>query len=249
MAQLGNTYTGKVKDIPTTYLGPNHFYWAFDSKELFSFENDHSPYLVFDQDNDLRNIKISISDLPELYTQEDILTHLNTLGVEKKDIETLIVEIDGGSDVGDIFKLDWGFIANKPVTFPPSQHTHSYNDLTNLPDLSNLEDASRTEADIKNIIKNFLVEGDGIELVYDSTNDVLRFVVTGGDGTQDNENINIVVNISSEALNTVDETGLAYYLNNLNPPIMIEATHNLYFNIADEISSSSFDNFLDLNLF
>jgi hypothetical protein len=242
MAQLGNTYTGKFKDIPS-YLTQNHFYWSYDTKELYSFEPDHTPYLLFNQDNDLRTIHIASTELPVDYTKDDVLNYLNSIGIEKADIETLLVEIVGGDQIGDQIPITWGFIADKPVTFPPSQHVHSYNDLTDLPDLSNI--GGRSDEEIEGIIQNFLVDGDGIQIVYDETEGVLRFNV---DGDLHQENINIVVNIAREALDTADEDGLVTYLNTLNPPLLIDGTHNLYFNIADENSSSQFDYNLDFNL-
>lgn len=242
MAQQGNTYTGKFIDIPE-YLTPNHFYWSYDTKELFSFEDDHTPFLLFEQDNDLRTIIIDAADLPLSYTKDDVLTHLNTLGIVKEEIETLLVEINGGDEIGNQIPIPWGFIADKPVTFPPSLHYHSYNDLTDLPDLTNI--GGRSDTDIQGVIRNFLVEGSGVSIIYDDILNVLRFQVNGD---LNQENINIVINIAREALDTPDEDGLTTYLNTLDPPLMIEGTHNLYFNIADSSGSTQFDYNLNFNL-
>lgn len=244
MAQLGNTYTGLLKDIPK-YLGPHHMYWAHDKKELYSFEPDHTPFLVFENDNEIDVVQINVADLPVNFTKEDVADYINTMTLDKEGIDTIAVEIIGGDSVGDHYPITWGFISNKPAFFPPEPHTHSYNDLTDVPDTLN----GRTDEEIQQIIRNFLVEGSGINIVYDSTENVLRFVVSGTTGEiLDQENINIVVNIAREALSSPDDIGLSEYLNNLNPPLLIEGTHNMYFKIADDSGSKQFDYSFDLNL-
>jgi hypothetical protein len=45
MAQLGNTYTGRFIDIPD-HLTSNHLYYSWDSKELYGFNEDKTPYLL-----------------------------------------------------------------------------------------------------------------------------------------------------------------------------------------------------------
>lgn len=44
-AQLGNTYTGKLADIPK-YLTRNHMYLAYDTLELYGFDENHEPVLL-----------------------------------------------------------------------------------------------------------------------------------------------------------------------------------------------------------
>lgn len=46
MAQLGNTYTGRLADIQKQRLSPHHLYFAFDSKQLYTFYEDGTPYLL-----------------------------------------------------------------------------------------------------------------------------------------------------------------------------------------------------------
>lgn len=243
MGQLGNTYTGLLRDIPTTYLGPHHLYWAHDSKELYSFSPEHIPFKVFDQDNETREIQILASDLPTPYTKDDVMAYLNTNGIEKTDIETLVIEIVGGADyLGEgsyNTSVDWNSIINKPIAFPPVAHTHSYNDLTDKPDLTN----PINQAEVKQIIRDFTVGGEGIDLVYDSELDVLRFVITGD--VQDN--INIIIDINEEDLISNDDVGITYFMNNLNPALLIEPQHNIYINVVSSVAKQ-FDYPFEFNL-
>lgn len=241
MAQHGNIYTGKLKDIASSYLTPHHMYFAYDTKELYSFNPDQTPYKLFDQDNEVRVIQIQVADLPLEYTKQDVLDYLNTIGFDKGDIDTIAVEIVGASDLGDGYPITWGFISDKPTFFPPTEHFHSWNDITDKPDLTQTLNVEEVE----DIISSFLVQGDGIELIYDPVLDVIKFNVTG---EMDQDNINIVVNVASEALSTVDDLGLATYLNNLNPPLLIEGTHNIYFKIDTDEGSTQFDYIFDFNL-
>jgi hypothetical protein len=59
MAQQGNTYTGKLADMPT-YLTSNHMYLAYDTLELYGFQNDNTPIKLAPSDqiseSDVRNI-------------------------------------------------------------------------------------------------------------------------------------------------------------------------------------------------
>jgi hypothetical protein len=43
MAQQGNTYTGKLADMPT-YLTRNHMYLAYDTLELYGFDEQGNPF-------------------------------------------------------------------------------------------------------------------------------------------------------------------------------------------------------------
>ena len=242
MAQFGNIYTGKFRDIASTYLTPHHMYFAYDTKELYSFNPDQTPYKLFNQDNITREIRIPANELPTPYTKDDVLVYLNTTGIDKEDIETLVIEVVGGQYLGEgsyNTLVDWNSITNKPTTFAPSPHTHSYNDLTDKPDLTNPID----ESEIKQIIRDFTVGGDGIDLVYDEVEDVLRFIITG----EVQENVNIVIDINEEDLISKDDAGITYFLNNLNPPLLIEPQHNIYIHIVSS-EAKQFDYPFDFKL-
>ena len=76
---------------------------------------------VLDQDNEVRKITISAGDLPVNYTKADIVAHLNTLGVTKTEIETIVVDIVGGDET---LTIGWGNVTGTPATYPPSNHDH-----------------------------------------------------------------------------------------------------------------------------
>jgi len=241
MQQHGNIYTGKLRDMPK-YLTPLHMYYSYDSKTVYGFDEDHIPFKLFDQDNLTREIKVPASELPTPYTKDDVMEYLNSVGIEKEDIETLVIEVVGGDYLGEgtyNSLVDWVNIVNKPTTYPPSEHTHSYNDLTDKPDLSNVID----ESQIKEIIKDFTVGGDGIDLIYDEVEDVLRFVITG----DVQENINIVLDIQEENLISKDDAGITHFLNNMNPPLLIEPQHNIYINVVSS-EAKQFDYPFDFKL-
>lgn len=45
MFQLGNLYTGKLSNIPKN-LSVNHLYYAYDTRELYSFTSGGSPVSI-----------------------------------------------------------------------------------------------------------------------------------------------------------------------------------------------------------
>jgi hypothetical protein len=59
MAQQGNTYTGKFADMPT-YLTRNHMYLAYDTLELYGFDDQHNPYKLAPSN------EVSVDDVREI---------------------------------------------------------------------------------------------------------------------------------------------------------------------------------------
>jgi len=78
MLQLGNTYTGKFSDIPT-YLTVNHLYYAYDTKELYTFNSDHTPYLLAPRSGD--NEHIEESKIVKVEIPKNELTSIDRTGV------------------------------------------------------------------------------------------------------------------------------------------------------------------------
>ena len=76
---------------------------------------------VFNQDNEVRKISIAASSLPVNYTKADVVAHLNTLGITKTEIETLVVDIVGGDET---LTIGWSNVTGTPNTYPPSIHSH-----------------------------------------------------------------------------------------------------------------------------
>jgi hypothetical protein len=111
----GTATTGRVISASTLQS------WG-DDRYLTSLPtHTHPEYLpVGGQDNEVKVINILSSDLPANYTKDDVVAHLNTLGLSKADIDTIVVNIDGD----DTLTVDWGNISGKPATYPPSSHTH-----------------------------------------------------------------------------------------------------------------------------
>lgn len=234
MQQQGNIFTGKFRDMPN-YLTRQLMYYSYDTKELYGFDEAKLPFNLFDQDNETRVIRIPSEELPEPYTKEDVKGYLNGKGINKDDIETLVIEVTGGELIGEGSygtSIRWENITNKPIEFNPSPHTHDYDNLTNKPNL----DSSRflTEDQVKQIVTDFTVGGDNIEIIYDEVNDVLKFNVT----SEIQENINIVIDIPQENLISSDRNGVEKFLNNLDPPLLIEPQHNIYINVVSSISTN-----------
>jgi hypothetical protein len=83
--------------------------------------NHDGDYLPINgQDNEVTVININEADLPADYTKADVVAHLNTLGVSKDDIETIVVNIDDTTQ----FTIDWGSVTGKPSTYPAAPHNH-----------------------------------------------------------------------------------------------------------------------------
>jgi hypothetical protein len=77
MAQLGNTYTGRFADLQKQRLSPHHLYYAYDTKQLYTFFEDGTPYLlapIFGDGSSVESDPIFVSspsyDITELQIQQ-----------------------------------------------------------------------------------------------------------------------------------------------------------------------------------
>jgi hypothetical protein len=82
--QLGNTYTGQLKDIPD-FLSRNHMYLAYDTKELYGFNTDGthfllapSPYVVASAFSgvDTKTLTLTLSDNTTVVSSWDPTTEV-----------------------------------------------------------------------------------------------------------------------------------------------------------------------------
>lgn len=141
MYQLSNLYTGKLSNIPKN-LSVNHLYYAYDTRELYSFTNTGSPVLLIGNDTN-----ISIDGVINLRNYLNTIdSEISGLTENFNDLENTLINFSGQTENNLLRKqnLPTGFIIGLELSIKPGDPTKAIiaegiYAITNFDDLANVQ--------------------------------------------------------------------------------------------------------------
>lgn len=141
MFQLSNLYTGKLSNIPKN-LSVNHLYYAYDTRELYSFTNSGSPVLIISNDTN-----ISIDEVINLRNYLNTIdSEISGLTENFNDLENTLINFSGQTQNNLLRKqnLPTGFIIGLELSIKPGDPTKAIiaegiYAITNFDDLLNIQ--------------------------------------------------------------------------------------------------------------
>lgn len=141
MFQLSNLYTGKFSNIPKN-LSVNHLYYAYDTRELYSFTNSGNPVLIISNDNN-----ISIDDVTNLRNYLNTIdSEISGLTENISDLENTIINFSGDTQNKLLRKqnIPTGFITGLELSIKPGDPTKAIIDvgvyaISDFSDIENIQ--------------------------------------------------------------------------------------------------------------
>lgn len=141
MYQLSNLYTGKLSNIPRN-LSVNHLYYAYDTRELYSFTSGGSPVLIISNDNN-----ITIDDVDNLRDYlNNIDSQISGLTENLESLETTLINFSGDTQDKLLRKqnLPTGFITGLELSIKPGDPTKAIIDvgiyaITDFSNIANIQ--------------------------------------------------------------------------------------------------------------